>query len=67
MRVIVNGQEMDLPQGATLPDVLERMAVSDARGVAVAVDDEVIPTSSWAETGLRDGQRVEILRAVQGG
>jgi sulfur carrier protein len=38
-----------------------------ARGVAVAVDREVVPRSQWGETSLREGQRVEVLEAVQGG
>jgi sulfur carrier protein len=38
-----------------------------ARGVAVAVDREVVPRSRWDDTHLADGQRVEVLEAVQGG
>jgi sulfur carrier protein len=37
------------------------------RGVAVAVNGEVIPRSAWATAGLRDGDRVEVLTAAQGG
>jgi sulfur carrier protein len=39
----------------------------DGRGVAVAVDAEVVPRSAWDEVELVDGQRVEILAAIQGG
>jgi len=35
--------------------------------VAVAVDGEVVPRGEWATTAVRDGQQVEVLRAVQGG
>jgi sulfur carrier protein len=37
------------------------------RGVAVAVDGEVVPRGQWTSTELHDGQRVEVLQAVQGG
>jgi sulfur carrier protein len=39
----------------------------DARGVAVAVDGEVVPRSEWARTHLADGSRVEVVDAIQGG
>jgi sulfur carrier protein len=42
-------------------------AQPDGRGVAVAVDGEVVPRGQWTATGLSDGQRVEVLQAVQGG
>jgi sulfur carrier protein len=47
---------LDLPEGATTP-----------RGTAVAVDGQVIPRSQHANTELREGARVEIVTAVQGG
>ncbi|GAA3231400.1 sulfur carrier protein ThiS [Oerskovia jenensis] len=37
------------------------------RGVAVAIDDAVLPRSTWGSTTLRDGDRVEVVTAVQGG
>ena len=37
------------------------------KGVAVAVDGEVVPKAQWAGTALVDGARVEVLTAVQGG
>jgi sulfur carrier protein len=39
----------------------------EGRGVAVAVDGEVIPRGRWSDTGLHEGQEVEVLHAVQGG
>jgi sulfur carrier protein len=67
MRVRLNGRPENLPDGGLLTDALERLGVDDPRGVAVALDGEVVPRSRWASTSLRDGQAVEILRAVQGG
>jgi sulfur carrier protein len=39
----------------------------EARGVAVAVDAEVVPRGAWATTPLPEGAQVEVLTAIQGG
>jgi sulfur carrier protein len=67
MRVQLNGRPEDLPNGGLLADALERLGVDDPRGVAVALDGEVVPRSSWSTIRLAEGQSVEVLRAVQGG
>ena len=67
MLVTINGVQRHLSDGATVASVLESLHRSDGRGVAVAVDDRVVPRSAWASTELSDGARVEVLVAVQGG
>jgi thiazole synthase len=42
-------------------------AALDGRGVAVALDGEVVPRGEWEATALREGQSVEVLAAIQGG
>jgi len=65
--VCVNGAEERLA-AATIADLMAARALApDARGVAVALNGRVIPRPAWAETSLRDGDRVEIVRAMQGG
>lgn len=66
MTVVVNGQERELPDGATVAELLERFGLPSA-GTAVAVDGEVVPRARHAETVLPDGAVVEVLTAVQGG
>jgi sulfur carrier protein len=66
MTVVVNGEQCDLHDGTTVADVV-RSLVDAERGVAVALDGEVVPRTAWATTQLRDGDQVEVLRAVQGG
>lgn len=66
MTVVVNGERRELHHEATVADVV-RLLVEAERGVAVALDGEVVPRSAWATTRLRDGHHVEVLRAVQGG
>lgn len=68
MIVTVNGEARELAGGATVASVLELLDVSPgARGVAVAVDGEVVTRSRWSETRLRDGARIEVVAAIQGG
>jgi sulfur carrier protein len=68
MRVIVNGNETELPHGATIAALLDRLDLPGAgRGVAVAVEAEVVPRTEWARHALDDGDRIEVLRAIQGG
>jgi sulfur carrier protein len=68
MRVVLNGSEAELADGATVAAALESLELPAAgRGVAVAVDAEVVPRGRWAATELHDGARVEVLRAIQGG
>lgn len=68
MRIELNGEQRELPDGATL-DVAARAAGAGdgGRGVAVAVDGEVVPRGEWERTPLREGQAVEVLAAIQGG
>jgi sulfur carrier protein len=68
MRVVLNGVERELPDGATVADaVRESGAPAEGRGVAVAVDGEVLPRGEWGRFGLSDGRQIEVLQAVQGG
>jgi sulfur carrier protein len=64
--IIINGDPSDLAPGATLTELLAHVDAPD-RGVAVAVDAEVVPRGEWAAFVLADGARVEVLTAVQGG
>ncbi|GAA4151318.1 hypothetical protein GCM10022251_18310 [Phytohabitans flavus] len=66
MKVVVNGNPQALPDGATVADVV-RVVTQVARGVAVAVNGEVVPRAGWPGAALRDGDQVEVLTAAQGG
>ena len=68
MRVELNGREVDVREGATVAELV-RVAGAEpgARGVAVAVDGEVVPRGAWAGTPVAEGQLIEVLEAMQGG
>ena len=66
--IVLNGQSSNVRAGETVAAVLGRLGLStDARGVAVAVDGEVVPRAGWETFELQDHARVEVLTAMQGG
>jgi sulfur carrier protein len=67
MKVWVNGEEAEIAPGKGFDPILETLHIPDPRGVAIAVDGEVVPRGNWDQVELEEGQRVEIVRAVQGG
>ncbi len=64
--VVLNGDPRELDDPATVADAVTAAEAPD-RGVAVAVEGEVVPRTAWERTPLAEGQRVEVLQAVQGG
>jgi sulfur carrier protein len=66
VRATVNGHAVELRAGATVADVVAEACESD-RGVAVALDREVVPRSLWSSVVVPDGSHVEIVTAVAGG
>ena len=66
--MLLNGERRELPGSATVETAVHEAGVDrQGRGVAVAVDGEVVPRGAWSRTALREGQQVEVLHAVQGG
>jgi sulfur carrier protein len=66
--ISVNGDASDVRAGETVAAALARLSVApDARGVAVAVDGEVVPRARWHTFELAEDARIEVLSAMQGG
>ncbi len=64
----LNGERTEVEPDATVASVLARLGVSaDGRGVAVAVDGDVVPQVRWNTYKLAPDARVEVLTAMQGG
>lgn len=66
MRLTVNGRGFDSDRELSVQALVETITEA-RRGVAVAVNGEVVPRSTWAATPLADGDAVEVLSAAQGG
>jgi thiazole synthase len=68
VRIELNGEPREVAEAATVADAARAAgAADDGRGVAVALDGEVVPRGEWGTTVLREGQKVEVLAAIQGG
>ncbi|MFG2473331.1 sulfur carrier protein ThiS [Streptomyces fagopyri] len=66
MNILVNG-ERRLVTADTALDTLVATLTAAPSGVAAALNETVVPRTLWSSTPLREGDRVEILTAVQGG
>ena len=64
--ISVNGEARE-GAGKTIAELLDGLGVRTQRGVAVAVDAEVVPRGEWPARVVPDGARVEVLSAMQGG
>jgi sulfur carrier protein len=68
VNVTVNGEPREVGAGATVASVVEMLDVAPgARGVAVALDGEVVSRGQWSLTQLSEGSMVEVLAAIGGG
>ena len=64
--LVVNGERLSVPGSTTLSTLVALVGVGP-RGVAVAIDGQVVPRSAWATTMLFRGAKVEIVSAAAGG
>jgi sulfur carrier protein len=66
MRVMVNGAAMEVPEGLNVDGLLDHLKVK-REYTAVAVNREITPKTHYADTRLKDGDKVEIVRPMGGG
>ena len=67
MTVTVNGEKREIPDETMLGDVLRMLGITNVAGIAIAVNACVIPRSLCASRRVREGDAIEIVRAVAGG
>ena len=67
MTVFVNDEILEFSDTPTLIKIFEIQQITEMRGLAVAVNEEVIPRVLWAETVLQNNDRLMLIRATQGG
>lgn len=65
--VFVNNHLFDLPEGATLLLALEQNGIVSQKGIAVAINNAVIPKAEWSTLKLADSDKITIIKATQGG
>ena len=66
LRLTVNGEQREAPAGTTVAALLQTMGIDPAR-VAVERNRDVVPRATWANAGLADGDKIEIVAFIGGG
>jgi len=65
--VTINLKTFQVPEHGTLANILPLLQIAQADGIAIAVNERVIPSGEWAGYLLQQGDRVFVIRATQGG
>ena len=66
MKITINNKQTEYPEGTTLRNVADSCQLPE-KGVAVAVNNEMIPRSGWESHVVSDGDEIVILKAFCGG
>ncbi|MGC5699460.1 sulfur carrier protein ThiS [Pseudomonas sp. NFXW11] len=66
MRIQLNGESFELPDGATVAALLNQLDLSGRR-IAVELNLDIVPRSQHGETTLNEGDQVEVVHAIGGG
>ena len=66
MRILLNGESFELPDGATVAALLARLDLTGRR-VAVELNLDIVPRSLHGDTALTEGDQVEVVHAIGGG
>ncbi|MGE7959685.1 sulfur carrier protein ThiS [Pseudomonas sp. NPDC089530] len=66
MRIQLNGESYELPDGETVATLLTRLDLTGRR-IAVELNLDIVPRSQHAETILNEGDQVEVVHAIGGG
>ncbi len=67
MTIRVNDKPRSFADAATLTHLLGELGLAERRGIAIAINDAVVPRSRWTSHALSDGDRVLVIQATQGG
>jgi sulfur carrier protein len=66
MQILVNGETRSIAPDTRLPSLIEQLRLGERR-LAVELNGAIVPRSTWDQTALRDGDRLEIVHAIGGG
>src|SRR5215510_1569207 len=66
MLILLNGEQREFPAGLTLTALVEHLGMKADR-VAVELNLEIVPRTKWADTHLKEGDKLEVVHFVGGG
>jgi sulfur carrier protein len=67
MNIVVNGAPMNVATEYTVSDLLDQLGRAHGKGIAVAINGEVVGRAQWSSVQLAPNDRVEVLGAIGGG
>jgi sulfur carrier protein len=67
MNVIVNQQAVELPDSAKVPDLFSSLQIDSTKGIALAVNDQIVRREHWNEFQFSSNDKILIIKATQGG
>ena len=67
MNLFINNEQKEIPDAVTISALLGEIKLNSPKGIAIAINNEVISKSSWEKHQLKENDRVTIIRATQGG
>lgn len=67
MKILVNDEPKYLDQDSNLARLAEDMGLSQTKGWAIALNETIVPKTKFNDTVLKDGDRILLIKATQGG
>jgi len=67
MNLFINNEKKEISEAASISVLLAEIKLNSAKGIAVAINNEVISKSNWEKYQLKENDKVTIIRATQGG
>ena len=67
MTIFINDEKKIVESGITLSELINEISLSDKKGIALALNGNVIQKSKWSEQALKDNDKVLIISATRGG
>ena len=67
MEVRINNEPFEIPDTCTLSEAVQHAGIPLQKGIALAVNNTVIPKANWASESLKANDNIMVIRATQGG
>ena len=67
MQISINNQSYTFDEHVSLEQAVAQLQLEDTSGIALALNEDIIPRSQWNDTILSDEDKIIIIGAVAGG
>jgi len=67
MEISVNQKPLEIPEYCSVQQLLSSLFLENQKGIAIAINDNVVPRSNWAAQLLKSDDTVTLIKATQGG